>query len=65
MHTTAQKYKDELIKLAEAEYEKIKEHIGSGYLHDYAEYQRHVGMLQALRAVFEMTEIAQTNAEKF
>jgi hypothetical protein len=64
MQTTASRYADELSKLVEAEYEKIREHISSGYLNDFAEYQRHVGMLQALRAVVEMFEIAQTNAEK-
>ena len=64
MQTTASRYAGELSKLVEAEYERIREYIAGGHLKSFDDYQRYAGMLQALRAVVEMFEIAQANAEK-
>ena len=49
--------------LISQEEQKVIEHIATGYL-DHESYQRYVGMVHALRAVLEMFEIAQANAEK-
>ena len=64
MQTTAAKFAAELRLLITQEEQKVIEHIATGYL-DHTAYQRYVGMVHALRAVLEMFEIAQTNAEKF
>ena len=63
MQTTAAKFANELRKLISQEEQKVIEHIATGYL-DHESYQRYVGMVHALRAVLEMFEIAQANAEK-
>ena len=65
MQTSAAKFAIELRKLIVEEEQKIVDYISSGHLSDYATYPRFVGMLAALRAVHEMFDIAQTNAEKF
>ena len=64
MQTTAAKFANELRTLISQEEQKAIEYIATGYL-DHAAYQRYVGVIQALRAVLEMFDIAQTNAEKF
>ena len=64
METTAAKFANELRTLIGQEEQKIIEHIATGYL-DHTSYQRYVGSVQALRAVIEMFDIAQANAEKF
>jgi flavorubredoxin len=63
MQTTAAKFAHELRKLISEEEQKVIEYIVMGHL-DQDSYQRYVGMVKALRAVVEMMEIAQTNAEK-
>ena len=65
MQTTASKFANELRKLIDEEEKKIVSYISTGYVADYATYQKYVGMVQAFRAVQEMFDIAQTNAEKF
>ena len=63
MQTTAARFAHELRTLISEEEQKVIEHIATGYL-DQDSYQRYVGMVKALRAVVELMEIAQTNAEK-
>jgi len=65
MQTTAAKFANELRKLIDEEEKKIVSYISTGYVADYATYQRYVGSISALLAVIEMFEIAQANAEKF
>lgn len=64
MQTTAAKFANELRKLIEEEEKKIVSYITTGYVDDYASYQKYVGTVRALAAVLEMFEIAQANAEK-
>jgi len=64
MQASAAKFANELRKLISQEEQKVIEHIATGYL-DHLSYQKYVGMVHALRAVIEMFEDAQTNAEKF
>ena len=64
MLTTASKYADELRKLIEQEYERVRDNLASGAAQDFSEYQRNIGTIAGLRTVLELMEIAQTNAEK-
>ena len=64
MLTTASKYAEELRKLIEQEYERVRDNLASGAAQDFSEYQRSIGTIAGLRTVLELMEIAQTNAEK-
>ena len=64
MLTTASKYADELRKLIEQEYERLRDNLAGGFAKDFSDYQRSIGAISALRTVLELMHDAQTNAEK-
>ena len=54
MQTSAAKFANELRKLIEEEEKKIVSYITTGYVDDYASYQKYVGTVRAFAAVLEM-----------
>lgn len=64
MLTTASKYAEELRKLIEQEYARIRDNLAGGSAYDYSDYQRNIGVISGLRLALELMEIAQTNVEK-
>jgi hypothetical protein len=64
MLTTAGKFAEELRKLIEEEYCRVRDNLAGGSAKSFDEYQRSTGYIAALKTVTELMEVAQTNAEK-
>ena len=64
MQTTAGRFADELRKLIEEEYCRVRDNLAGGSAKSFEEYQRGIGVISGLRTVIELMEVAQTNAEK-
>lgn len=58
MLTTVDRFKFELIKLMEAEVERLKEVISSGNCNSYEEYKSQSGKIQGIRSVLELIDEA-------